>query len=271
MQIADKDLLDAVVGVAARAGRAALEHYADIIPVDYKADDSPLTLADRASHETIVGALERLTPEIPVLSEESPDAMFERRKSWPRFWLVDPLDGTKEFIKRTGEFTVNIALVDGHLPVLGVVHVPATGVTYTGDRRESVGEPGAWVARPTEAPSRIAVRRADLRHLTVVASKDHAGPRVKAFLSQLEGAEIASMGSSLKFCLVAEGQADFYPRVVPTMEWDTAAAQCIVEAAGGKVTDLEGRRLEYNKDDLRNPSLMAFGDQEIDWVRFFGA
>lgn len=267
MESNPQHLLDSVITTAIEAGRAALEHYGHEIPVDYKADDSPLTQADRASHEWIVAALARITPDIPVLSEESSENETRDRKSWEVFWLVDPLDGTKEFIKRTGQFTVNIALIRGVEPILGVVHIPVSGVTYMGISYGN--ESGAWVQAANEPRSAIEARRADLGGLTVVASRDHAGPRVKAFIERLEGAEVTSMGSSLKFCLIAEGKADFYPRVVPTMEWDTGAAQCIVEAAGGRLTDLDGNRMTYNKDDLRNPSIMTFGDPEVDWVKFF--
>jgi len=258
--------LESASEIAVRAGEAALAHYGCKDGVEYKADDSPLTLADKASHRVIVDALRELTPDIPVLSEESSEDAARDRKQWKRFWLVDPVDGTKEFIKQTGQFTVNIARIDGQVASLGVVHVPATGVTYLGQ-----ADHGAWIRKADGKAESIRTRRADLDRLTVVASKDHAGPVVEAFLARLSGAEKTSMGSSLKFCLVAQGEADFYPRVVPTMEWDTAAAQCILEAAGGQLTDLAGRRLLYNRDDLRNPSLMAFGDPKIDWVEFFGA
>jgi len=259
-------LLESASEIAVCAGEAALAHYGCNDGVEYKDDDSPLTLADKASHRVIVDALRELTPDIPVLSEESSEDAARDRKQWKRFWLVDPVDGTKEFIKQTGQFTVNIARIDGQVASLGVVHVPTTGVTYLGQ-----ADHGAWIRKADGKAETIRTRRADLDRLTVVASKDHAGPVVEAFLARLSGAEKTSMGSSLKFCLVAQGEADFYPRVVPTMEWDTAAAQCIVEAAGGQVTDLEGRRLLYNRDDLRNPSLMAFGDPNVDWVEFFGA
>jgi len=243
-----ENLLGAVQEIAVLGGKAALAHYGAEGGVEYKADNSPLTLADKASHAVIVHELGELTPEIPVLSEESPEEVFTQRKSWHRF---------------------NIALIDGDRPVLGVVHVPVGGVTYSALRGGDEGPGGAWVEKPGEERRPIRSRRADVERLTVVASKDHAGPRVKSFLTRLKGADATSMGSSLKFCLIAEGRADFYPRVVPTMEWDTAAAQCLVEAAGGRVTELDGRRLLYNKDDLRNPSIMTFGDPEVDWVRFF--
>jgi 3'(2'), 5'-bisphosphate nucleotidase len=263
------DLLAPVQAIAVDAGRAAVEFYGQDIPVEAKADDSPLTLADQASHRLITAALTALTPDIPVLSEESQDTAAISESSGDRLWVVDPLDGTKEFIKQTGQFTVNIALLEFGWPVLGVVHIPVSGVSYLGLKTDK--ESGAWVQLPGADREAIATREADLDHLTVVASRDHAGPVVEAFLARLKNAEKTSMGSSLKFCLVAEGKADFYPRVVPTMQWDTAAAQCIVEAAGGQVTDLSGTRLDYPKDRLRNPSILAFGDTSIDWASFFSA
>jgi 3'(2'), 5'-bisphosphate nucleotidase len=259
------ELLEQVLEVAEAAGRAAMEHYGGDGLVEYKEDDSPLTLADKAAHFVIVNALQVLDPWLPVLSEESPEEEISERKSWSDFWVVDPLDGSKEFIKQSGEFTVNIARVRGGESVLGVVHAPVTGECYYATR-----EGGAFVRRADGGTEEIFVRQADSSDLKIVASKDHAGPRVEALLERLQGAECVSMGSSLKFCLVAEGKADFYPRLVPTMEWDTAAAQCVLEAAGGYLVDLDGRRLSYNKDDLRNPSVLAYGDDSIDWVALLG-
>ncbi len=262
-------MLDTVRQIAAEAGREILDHYADEIPVDYKADDSPLTQADRAAHHLIVGRLRAAFPDTPVLSEESPEGEVAERRSWTRFWLVDPLDGTKEFIKRTGQFTVNIALIEVGEPVSGVVHVPAQRVTYFAARGA-----GAFRQDGDGEPQPIKARAADPARLTVVASRDHAGPEVAAILGKMADAgvavESASMGSSLKFCLVAEGAADLYPRTVPTMEWDTAAAQCVVEAAGGTVTTLDGARLGYNKESLRNPSIMTAGDPSLDWQQYLG-
>jgi 3'(2'), 5'-bisphosphate nucleotidase len=259
-------LLDAARAVAAEAGRAVLDHYARPSPVDYKADDSPLTIADRASHELIAGRLADLTPDIPLLSEEG-DPDNADRAGWQRFWCVDPLDGTKEFVKRRGTFTVNIALVEAGEAVLGVVHVPTSGLTYYAARgvgafrHEADGEPLALHTRPAPAG-----------RLTVVASRDHAGPGVGAMVEEIRAAglevELASMGSALKFCLVAEGAADLYPRFGPMMEWDTAAAQAIVEAAGGRVTDLAGRPLRYNKESLVNPPIVTVGDSSFDWRPF---
>lgn len=267
------DLLALALDAARAGGDAILGYYGRPITVDAKADDSPLTQADLAAHRTIVAAL--ASSGIPVLSEESPADEVAARKTWTRFWCVDPLDGTKEFIKgapkaegdpkpsNSGDFTVNIALIEGGAPVLGVVHVPVHGVTYYAASGE------AWKQSGDDAPVRIATRPAAADALTVVASKDHAGPEVAAILERIEAegrtVESASMGSSLKFCLVAEGAADLYPRTVPTFEWDTAAAQAVVEAAGGGVSTREVDRLTYNKDDLRNPSVFAWGDPALGW------
>lgn len=261
-----EDRLDAVAAIARAAGRAIVAHLDGALAVEYKADDSPLTQADRAAHHVIVTALGELTPAIPVLSEESPAELRQRRRSWERYWLVDPLDGTKELLKGSGEFTVNIALIEHGAPVLGVVHVPVTGTTYAGG---AGGASGAWVEGTDRPRSPIATREADLEHLAVVASRDHAGPLVRAFVAASAGATLVHVGSALKLCLVAEGRADLYPRDRPTMEWDTAAAQAILEAAGGRVTDLGGASLRYTKDDLRNPPFLAFGDPGIDWPKLF--
>jgi 3'(2'), 5'-bisphosphate nucleotidase len=260
MHAFDEAMVSAVCGVAQEAGRATLAFHGGAVPFERKADDSPLTAADRAAHAHIVGALRRLTPHLPILSEESSEQEAAGRRAWSTFWLVDPLDGTKEFIKGSGEFTVNIALISGTAPVLGVVHVPVTGVTYWGRQAG-----GAFKAVPGQAPVALRTRPAVPGQLTVVASKDHAGPQVEALLRRLGTVRTANLGSSLKFCLIAEGQADFYPRFLPTSEWDTAAAQCVLEAAGGQVTDLKGQRLIYNKEQILNPSFLAFGDPGYGW------
>lgn len=260
-------LLEPVRRIAVAAGQKTLEFYGRELPIEVKADNSPLTLADKASHRLILGELEQLTPEVPAVSEESAEGEAISLESDNWLWLVDPLDGTKEFIKQTGQFTVNIGLVHKGYPVLGVIHVPVTGQSYLGIKSEA--QTGSWTQALDGQPQSIRTRRADLQQLTVVASRDHAGPVVEAFLKRLSGADVTSMGSSLKFCLVAEGKADFYPRVVPTFQWDTAAAQAILEAAGGQLTEMDGQRLEYRKDRLRNPSVMAFGDSGIDWPKFF--
>ena len=255
------DLLDLARAAALDGGRAILPFVGQDLPHDVKADDSPLTQADLAAHRSIVSRLETLST-LPILSEEGdPEAMD--RSGWTRFWCVDPLDGTKEFIKGTGQFTVNVALIEHGRPTVGVVHVPVSGVTYA-----AAGGVATKEDADTE-PAEIRVRAAAPDALSVVASKDHAGPDVAAFIAAAEASgyavERASMGSSLKFCLVAEGAADVYPRTVPTFEWDTAAAQAVVEAAGGAVMTADGAPLAYNKTDLRNPGVYAVGDAALPW------
>lgn len=263
--------IDIAVAAARRAGEAILQFYGRPLPHDTKADESPLTQADLASDQVISNVLQGETG-IPILSEES-DPFRTERAGWSTFWCVDPLDGTKEFIKgaagppaKSGEFTVNIALIEGGRPTLGVVHVPVREVTYWAD------EGVAWKQEGGGSPRQIRVRSAPDDRLVVVASRDHAGPEVEAILGRIRASgrevELTSMGSSLKFCLVAEGAADFYPRTVPTFEWDTAAAQAVLEAAGGRLGTREADRLAYNKEDLRNPSVFAWGDPDLNWRRW---
>lgn len=232
--------------------------------VELKDDRSPLTEADRAAHELIRARLRQLPAALPVLSEESEPADLEHRREWARYWLVDPLDGTKEFLKRNGEFTVNIALVESHRAVAGVVHAPALAQSYYG----AVGH-GAWAVFDDEPPRPIRVREAG-DPVRIVGSRSHPSGELATYLAALEPYEIKPMGSSLKICLVAAGEADLYPRFGPTSEWDTAAAQAILESAGGRMIDRAGRPLRYNtKDDLLNPHFLAFGDQRRDWLAPF--
>jgi 3'(2'), 5'-bisphosphate nucleotidase len=218
-----------------------------------KSDNSPLTLADLAAHRIIVDALPRLTLGIPILSEEAADIPYQVRAQWTRFWLVDPLDGTKEFIKRNGEFTVNIALIEHGVPVLGVVYAPVPDVCYFG----AVGA-GVFVRRGNAAVQPITVKpHVAGEPIKVVASRSHRDERTEALLEKLGAHQCISMGSSLKLCLVAEGAAHFYPRLGPTMEWDTAAAHAVVSAAGGTVCDMTGEELHYNKADLHNPEFLV--------------
>jgi 3'(2'), 5'-bisphosphate nucleotidase len=244
-----------------RAGAKIMCFYGTHTPVTWKEDASPLTAADEASHEFLVRSLQALLPDIPVISEES-DASTCSIDSSKLFWLVDPLDGTKEFVKKTNEFTVNVALMEERSALLGVVRAPALNLTYYGGRAL-----GAWRQADGQAAKRISTRRAGSPQLAVVASKDHAGPLVNAMLARLTNPELRSMGSSLKFCLVAEGKADIYLRDLPTMEWDTAAAQCIVEAAGGGVYSFDGEALRYGKPGLKNPAIITLGDSRFDWRR----
>ena len=256
-------LLPGVLDVARAAGRAISEIYARTdFNVETKADQSPLTAADRAAHDLIAAGLASLCKGIPLWSEESTGIDWSIRREWREFWLVDPLDGTREFIKRNGEFTVNIALIRGHAPVLGTVHAPALQRDYYGHVdggafRADSGGPG----RP------VRVQSPALSPLRVVCSRSHAGESLDHILGKLGEHRLVPMGSSLKFCLVAEGEADFYPRLGPTSEWDTAAAQAVVEAAGGAVLDLEGRPLRYNtRPEVLNPFFIVRGDPHRDWL-----
>ena len=258
-------LLEETAHIARRAGDAILEIYQEEDHgVVVKSDDSPLTRADLASHRIIAAALGELTPEIPLLSEEGADRDYDERQPWRRFWLVDPLDGTKEFIRRNGEFTVNIALIEDGVPVLGIVHVPVLGRTFSG-----AAGLGAWRQDGTESEpgERQTIRAAGTGggDLAVAASRSHPGPHLAAFLGQLPEHRLISMGSSLKLCMVAEGRADLYPRLGPTMEWDTAAAHAVVNAAGGRVLDFEGNPLRYNKRDLHNPYFIVLGERSVPW------
>lgn len=260
--------LDAVCAVAREAGAAILAIYAKSeIAVELKDDRSPLTAADRAAHAAIRDGLAKLAPRVPLLSEESPPQELAARRSWSRYWLVDPLDGTKEFLKRNGEFTVNIALVEEHRAVLGVVLAPVLARSYYG-----AVEHGAW-RRDGNSPAKpIRVRDRAAAPLEVVGSRSHPSGELAAYLEALGPHELAPMGSSLKICLIAEGAADLYPRLGPTSEWDTAAAQAILESAGGRMMDRAGRPLRYNsKDDLLNPHFLAFGDPRRDWLAPFQA
>jgi 3'(2'), 5'-bisphosphate nucleotidase len=249
-----KALLDRVVELSRHAGNAIMEVYqGPAFQVTHKDDKSPLTAADLASHHTLVAGLQKLTPQWPVLSEESEHTPYETRRDWHIFWLVDPLDGTKEFLKRNGEFTVNIALVDGDTPILGVVYAPASGKMYFAARGV-----GAFKQENDETLP-IRVQRGPGGATRVIVSRSHGSDETELYTRQYGQCEFVPMGSSLKFCLVAEGVADVYPRSGPTMEWDTAAAHCILILAGGCVTSADGQRLVYNKPSLLNPGFLASG------------
>ena len=264
----DGSLLDAVRGIAAEAAERILDVYHSAFEVARKTDDSPLTEADLVSHRTIVEGLGRLTPDIPILSEESADIGFATRAVWTCYWLVDPLDGTRDFVKRNGEFTVNVALIERNVPVLGVVTAPATGVSYAAARGLGARRHDA----DGTAARRLTVRAPAAKPWRVASSRSHADPRTEAFVRNLGPTERISIGSSLKLCLVAEGRIDLYPRFGPTSEWDTAAAQCVVTEAGGRVTGVDLEPLRYNtRDSLLNPYFLAFGDAAIDWCAFLPA
>ncbi len=258
-------LLPAVCAIAREAADAILDVYGSDFAVERKSDRSPLTDADMAAHHIIVDGLRALTPDVPVLSEESASIPWQQRAQWTRYWLVDPLDGTREFVKRNGEFTVNIALIESHRSVLGVVQAPVTG-----DIAFAQAGGGAWLARHDGAAQRMRTRpRGD--PLIVAGSRSHGDPRLGAMLDRVGTHDLLPLGSSLKFLRIAAGDADLYVRLGPTSEWDTAAAQCVLEEAGGAVTDLRGEALIYNtRDSLLNPEFIASGDPSHDWARILG-
>ncbi len=254
-------LREGVIAIAREAGAAIMAVHDDDLAVRAKADHSPVTAADLAAHRCIVAGLAKLTPDIPVLSEEATHAVtLEERRAWSRYWLVDPLDGTREFLKRNGEFTVNIALIDDGVVVFGVIQSPVSGAVWHG----APGQ-GAF-RRDGDAERPIATRRPATTPLRVAASRSHLDPRTAALLARIGDHESIGLGSSLKFCLLAEGGMDAYPRMGPTSEWDTAAGQAILEAAGGCVLDLQGRPFRYNqRDTLLNGDFIALGDPGLPW------
>ncbi|MGH8399184.1 MAG: 3'(2'),5'-bisphosphate nucleotidase CysQ [Gammaproteobacteria bacterium] len=264
MAINDEQLLGPLLDIAVEAGAGILEVYATDFAVKLKTDHSPVTAADMAAHEIILRGLKRLTPDLPVLSEESKHLAFMERSRWETYWLVDPLDGTKEFISRNGDFTVNIALVQRGEPLLGVVYIPVEKISYYGCmgvgafRRDADGETRA-----------IHVQSLGTRPARVVASRSHRGELLDGYLAKLGPHKIVSRGSSLKFCLLAEGAADVYPRLGSTSEWDTAAGHAVLLAAGGHVIAVDGSPLSYNsKESLLNPHFIAYADASRDWRQY---
>ncbi|MFK8332807.1 3'(2'),5'-bisphosphate nucleotidase CysQ [Pseudomonas sp. BJa5] len=255
----DQQLMQAVVTLAREAGKAILPFWRAELAVTEKADASPVTAADLAAHQVIAEGLQALAPAIPVLSEEDCEIPLSERQQWQRWWLVDPLDGTKEFIAGTEEFTVNIALIEAGRVVFGVVAIPTNGRCYFGGSGI-----GAWLEEADGVASAINVRNAPPagERFTVVASRRHSSPQQEALLAGLSSAvgelELANIGSSLKFCLLAEGAADCYPRLAPTSQWDTAAAQGVLEGAGGQVLNLDGQVFSYPpRESLLNPFFLA--------------
>jgi len=266
------ELREGVIALARQAAEEILTIYRTDFAVTRKDDDSPLTSADLAAHALLLAGLQRLTPDIPVLSEESsPEVATRLRRHWTRLWLVDPLDGTREFVKRNGEFTVNIALIAGAVAIFGVIVQPTTGSLWHGARgcgafRRELGyaEDAQDPAQAMDTP--IICRSPAPTALRVAVSRSHADTRSAALIARMGGVAAAPEGSSLKFCRIAQGQVDVYPRFGPTCEWDTAAGQAIVEAAGGIVINSEGDRLRYNqRDTLRNGDFLALGDPDLPW------
>ena len=263
------ELRHAVEAAVTAAGMAVMNVYAHGTEVQLKADQSPLTAADLTSHESLVSSLSTMTPGVPVVSEEGGLPPAEERAAWAAYWLIDPLDGTKEFLARNGEFTVNVALIEHGRPTLGVVGVPATQVLFSGDVEQRIADR----VSASGDRRRLSSRTYAGSRPVVVASRRHGGAKLAEALARLERAEgeleIRNIGSSLKFCLLAEGQADVYPRLAQTSEWDTAAAHAVLEAAGGAVMQLTGTPLIYNKPDILNPPFVAAADANAGWVRWF--
>ena len=247
-------LLADVIKIADAASEKVLRIYQSDFKVSFKEDESPITAADVASHDIIVKGLRSLSRDIPILSEEGTQADWEERNQWRRFWLVDPIDGTKEFTQRTGEFTVNIALIEDGEPVMGVVTAPALKEAFWGIKGE-----GAHKRDRTGRIHRIRVTEPQANK-RVVASKNHMNDETLTFIKTLGAHKTIQAGSSLKFCRIAEGHADIYPRMGPTSEWDTAAAHAVLLAAGGNVHTLEGQPLQYGKEDVLNPYFIAAGN-----------
>lgn len=251
--------VDQLISIAQKAGDAIMEIYARDFEVEIKEDKSPLTEADKKSNAIILEGLKNLYPDIPFISEETKQTAYEERKHWKRFWLIDPIDGTKEFIKKNGEFTVNIALIERGIPVVGIVHVPAQSKTYYG-----IKGLGSFKSEGRSEKSEI---RNEMHYsvkdkVVVVGSRSHLSPETLQFVEDLKAqgkdVEFRSSGSSLKLCLVAEGEADVYPRFGPTMEWDTAAAHAVALYAGKNVINYETKQpLVYNKENLLNPWFMV--------------
>ena len=253
-------MIESIIKLAREAGEKILEFYDDEIEVTTKGDDSPLTKADLASHHHIVDGLKSLTPDIPIISEESGVPDYSERKSWTKFWMVDPLDGTKEFIKKNGEFTVNIALMENNIPVLGVVYVPVTKVVYYGEK-----EVGTFKKVKEEAPVKLEFPEFEVPgEARIVVSRSHGDDATKKKLQAIgiHVIEEVPSGSSIKFCLVAEGKADIYPRLGPTMEWDTAAADAVYRYSTTKGEKYSP--LSYNKENLLNPFFILGTNEFID-------
>jgi 3'(2'), 5'-bisphosphate nucleotidase len=254
-----KQWAERISDIARRAGDEIMAVYRQDFSVTEKADASPLTQADLAAHRCIVGLLPGIESALPILSEESADIDWPVRQTWARYWLVDPLDGTREFIKKNDEFTVNIALIENGEPVLGVVYAPAIDWLLVGGR----GLETRWFKGSEQGVARVAKASSPLR---VAASRSHRDERTQAYLDQIGAVDTIGLGSSLKFCRIATGEVDLYPRFGPTSEWDTAAAQAVLEAAGGGVFTLDGQPLRYNhKESLLNPHFIAVGDRGIAW------
>ena len=254
-----KIVLDSIINVSKNAGQNILDIYNDenkFNNIEIKKDNSPLTLADKASNNIICSSLKKLYPDIPILSEEGKTIDYYERKKWNNFWLIDPLDGTKEFIKRNGEFTVNIALIKDSKPILGVVYAPVLDITWYGSK-----DIGSFKIEGDSNSKKINVINSidNNKNIKIVSSRSHSNnPKLEEYTSQFNKFQLIKMGSSIKICLVADGSAHYYPRFGPTMEWDTAAAHAIVKYAGGNILNINSKlELRYNKENLLNPGFLV--------------
>ena len=252
-KILNEDLIISTIEIAKEAGTAIAKIYNSDFDYEFKKDLSPITAADNLSHKIITKRLQKLTPEIPILSEENCEIPYKIRSQWLQYWLVDPLDGTKEFIKRNGEFTVNIALIDKNTPILGVIHIPLTYETYWGSKVK-----GSFYLNKNDVTERIIVSENHQNPIRLVASRSHPSGILNDLLEKIIDYEIIEIGSSIKFCHIASGQADCYPRFGPTSEWDTAAGEAIVKFAGGHIVTKNGNSITYNlKEDYLNPNFIV--------------
>lgn len=255
--IVNEETIRSVIEIANLAGDAIMDIYNTDFDYKLKDDNSPLTEADIASNEIIINELKKLDQSYPILTEESSDVKFEERSRWERYWLVDPLDGTKEFLKKNDEFTVNIALIEKNTPIFGVIRVPAKYVTYWGGVNI-----GSYSKKDNESSKKINVSKRKSTCLRVVSSRSHKNNRLDKCLSNFDSIQDINIGSSLKFCLLAEGKADFYPRLGPTSEWDTAAGEAILKYSGGYLLTIEGKEMNYNNSEaLLNPYFIASSDE----------
>ena len=253
-------LIEKLIEISQEAGRAILKVYNTNFNYQIKEDLSPLTKADTLSHKVICERLKILTPDIPILSEENSDIPFNIRSLWKKYWLVDPLDGTKEFIKRNGEFTVNIALIENNSPVIGIIHIPVTNETFWGSSLN-----GSFYKKEDNQKEILCVKKEDRKPVRIVASRSHPSKTLDPFLKEVTGDyKIITKGSSLKFCLIASGQADIYPRFGPTSEWDTAAGHAIVKFAGGKLITIERKSMKYNlTESYLNPNFIVASSENL--------
>ena len=253
--------LDNLIEISSLGGDEILDVYNGTIDVTLKDDLSPLTDADRRSNAVITSKLSALYPEIPILSEEGRKIDFSERKKWSLFWLIDPLDGTKEFIKRNGEFTVNIALIDDGCPIAGIVYAPTKNAFWYGAKGI-----GSFIIKNNSKSKEIFVQDDIEDPIRIVSSRSHPSPKLQSYLDRFQNHEIVNMGSSLKICLVADGTAHIYPRLGPTMEWDSGAGHAVLKYAGGFLTDATtGNELVYNKENLRNPDFICYGSKIKDY------